>query len=101
MKENKKMEKISGLSISKSEYDLEKGGKGTLAVFIYTGSADPKKVLDFAVNQYVQTVGYHELIEANLDNPWMRVIVSDINGMKQNPFDPNTDRLKKSSSNLK
>jgi hypothetical protein len=100
MKENKQMEKISGLSISESEYDLEKGGKGKIAVFIYTGSADPKKVLDFAVHQYVQNEGYHELIDANLDNPWMRVILSDINGINQRQFDPNTDRLKPSSSKL-
>ena len=99
MEENNNFEKISGLSISKSEYDLEKGGKGIIAVFIYTGSADPKKVLDFAVQKYVQTDGYHELIDANLDNPWMRVILSNINGIKKDPFDPDTDRLKQSSSN--
>ncbi len=98
MEENNQMEKISGLSISKAEYELEEGRKGIIAVFIYTGSADPKKVLDFAVHQYVQNEGYHELIDANLDNPWMRVILSDINGISQKQFDPNTDRLKTSSS---
>jgi len=77
---------IPGLTISRSDYDLEKSGKGSIAVFIYNGNADPKKILDFAVSEYVGTNGFHELIDANLDNPWMRVILSDINNMRQDPF---------------
>lgn len=99
MEQKKQLEKISGLSINEAEYDLSNNGKGKIAVLIYTGSADPKKVLDYAVSVYVQNEGYHELIDAHLDNPWMRVILSDINNMSQRQFDPNTDRLKKLSSN--
>jgi hypothetical protein len=98
MNPNKQLEKISGLTINEADYDLLNNGKGKMAVLIYTGSADPKKVLDYAVSVYVQSEGYHELIDAHLDNPWMRVILSDINSMSQRQFDPNTDRLKKPSN---
>ncbi len=86
--------KIAGLTINEAEYPLEKYGSGKIAVFIYTGSGDPKQILDYAVHEYVETNGYHELIDANLDNPWMRVIVSDINNMKQEPFDTLIHKLK-------
>jgi hypothetical protein len=88
------MEKISGLTINEAEYELPEGKKGKIAVFIYSGGADPKKVLDYAVNIYVENAGFHELIDAHLDNPWMRVILSDINNMNQEDFDPDTHRLK-------
>ena len=96
MEEYEKLEKIAGLTINEAEYNLDPiaGKKGIVAVFIYSGSADPKKVLDYAVSLYVENNGYHELIDANLDNPWMRVVLSDINNMKQTDFDPNLNRLK-------
>lgn len=91
------MNKIPGLTINESVYALKDGKKGKIAVFMYTGEADPENVLDYAVSIYVEDNGFHELIDANLDNPWMRVIVSDINDMKQEQFDPITHRL---NSNL-
>jgi len=78
---------IPGLTINYAEYNLENGGKGKIAVFIYVGKSDPKKVLDRAVHEYVQTNGFNELVDSSLDNPWMRVILSDINNMKQEPYD--------------
>ena len=87
------MESIKGLTISESEYSLENGQKATLAVFIYSGAANPKSVLDSAVNKYVEHNGYHELIDANLDNPWMRVILKDINNIHQEQFDPAKHKL--------
>lgn len=90
------MKKIPGLKINEAEYDLPDNKKGKIAVLMYSGSADPKKVLDYAVSVYVQQGGYHELIDANLDNPWTRVLLSDINNMNQADFDEDTHRLKKS-----
>ena len=87
------MKKIKGLKINESEYDLPKNRKGKMAVLMYNGGADPKKVLDYAVSVYVQNDGYYELIDANLDNPWMRIILSDINSMEQEDFDEDTHRL--------
>ena len=88
------MKEINGLKISEAEYDLpDNKGKGKIAVLMYHGGADPKKVLDYAVLSYVQNHGYHELIDAHLDNPWMRVLLSDINNLEQRNFDTDSDRL--------
>lgn len=77
---------VKDLYINEAEYDLENGEKGKIAVFIYRGSANPRSILDNAIYHYVGDNTYHEFIDANLDNPWTRVIVSDINGMKQEDF---------------
>lgn len=89
------MEKIKDLTINESEYDLDNGQKGRIAVFMYSGEADPSKVLDYAVHKYVGNNGFHELIDANLDNPWMRVILSNINDMNQVPFDEKEHKINK------
>lgn len=86
------MNKINGLSINEAKYDLGKGKKGKIAVLIYSGSGDPKPILDYAVNIYANDL-YTELIDANLDNPWMRVILSDVNEMNQEIFDADKHRL--------
>lgn len=88
------MSKIPGLKISEAEYDLPNNkGKGKIAVLMYQGGADPKKILDHAVTEYVKNDGYHELIDAHLDNPWMRVLLSDINNMKQEDFNSTKHQL--------
>jgi len=87
------MAAFKNVTINTAEYSLKDGKKGTIAVLMYLGPEDPKKILDMAVNQYVGSTLYHELIDANLDNPWMRVIVSDINDMNQKLFDPDEDKL--------
>jgi len=90
------IEKNKDLTINEAEYVLPDEKKGTIAVFMYTGGSDPKKILDGAVRTYVKDKSYHELIDAHLDNPWMRVVLSDdINGMKQKVFDPQKDSLGK------
>lgn len=89
------MKKIAGLKISESEYELPNSIKGKIAVLMYRGNGDPKKILDHAVSIYVEKDGYHELIDAHLDNPWMRVLLSDINQMDQKDFDADKDRLSK------
>ncbi|TFF40632.1 hypothetical protein [Mucilaginibacter psychrotolerans] len=89
------MKTIPGLTINESHYDLADNKKGTIAVFIFSGDGDPAKVLDYAVREYVESNGYHELIDANLDNPWMRVVMSDINDMRQASFDLDTHKLVK------
>ena len=78
--------KIEGLTINEAEYKLENGDNGKIAVLIYNGNKDPKQILDYAVKEYTGKNNYHELIDSHLDNPWMRVIISDINSMKQEEF---------------
>jgi hypothetical protein len=86
------MDRIAGLTINEAEYELL-NGKGKIAVFLYSGESDPSKILDFAIKKYVGNNGYYELIDAHLDNPWMRVIVSDINNMNQEDFDAQKHKL--------
>ena len=92
---------IDGLTINEAEYDLEDGTKGKVAVFIYYGSGDPSRVLDNAIRSYVDGNPYYEFIEANMNNPWMRVVASNINDMKQENFEDyikrrtRKDKLKK------
>jgi hypothetical protein len=88
------MSVIKGLKINEAEYDLPTGTKGKIAVFIYSGDSDPSKILDNAIREYVERNGFHELIDSHLDNPWMRVILSDINDMNQNDFDPEIHKMK-------
>ena len=95
------MAKIEGLTINQTTYDLPSGLKGVIAVLMYVGNSDPKKVLDFAVDQYVGNEGCNELIDAHLDNPWMRVVISDINNMNQEIFDPELHKMSKAVSGVK
>jgi hypothetical protein len=90
------MKNTQELTINEAEYNLPMGGKGKIAVFMYSGDSDPKTILDNAVSNYVEGNGYHELIDYNLDNPWMRVVLSDINKMKQEIFDVNKHKLNNS-----
>lgn len=85
---------IEGLKINESKYKLKNGCYGTLAVFLYNGGADPRKVLEYAVKEYVGDNSYHELMCTSVSNPWMRVVVSNINDMKQEPFDILKHKLK-------
>ena len=75
---------VKGLSISEAEYDLKDGNKGKFAVFLYSGDEDPRPILDWAVENYTKGVeNYYEFIDAHLDCPWLRMVMSNINDMEQ------------------
>jgi hypothetical protein len=76
------------LTINEAEIELKDGKFGKLAVFMYAGDKDPRAMLDWAVNKYVDgsNVPYIELIDAQLNCPWVRVIVSNVNDMEQMEF---------------
>lgn len=93
---------VNDIRINEAEYDLENGEKGKLAVFFYSGDKDPRKILDHYTKLYAGDNHYYDLIDAQLNCPWVRVILSDINKMKQENFNDyieirniNRDRLKK------
>jgi hypothetical protein len=88
------MKEIPDLKINTAEYDLPNGAKGKIAVFIYSGNGNPTAWLDLAVGKYVEDAGHYELIDAKLENPWMRVVLSDINDMEQEIFNPEKHKLK-------
>lgn len=75
------------MRINESEYDLANGEKGKIAVFLYNGDQDPRSILDYCVNKYVDNNNHYELIDAQLNCPWVRVVLSNINDMKQCDFD--------------
>ena len=81
------------IKIQESEIDLTHGRKGKMAVLMYAGEDDPVAKLDQAVSTYVGNKGHHQFIDIHMDNPWIRVIMSDINNINQRDFDPQTDRL--------
>jgi len=85
------MEKVI---IQESSIELTRGRKGQIAILGYVGSEDPVAKLDMAVSQYVGNIGHNQFIDINMDNPWTRVIISGINDMKQEDFDPTIHKLK-------
>lgn len=64
-----------------------------VAVFTYSGYGDPIKYLNDAVREYVGRELYNEFIDANMDNPWVRVIVKGINSMTKLDFDKTLHHL--------
>lgn len=82
------------ITIQESSIDLINERKGKIAVLMYVGEEDPVAILDKAVSQYVGHEGYSEFIDINMDNPWVRVVMSGINEMKQVPYNPATHNLK-------
>jgi len=82
------------VTIQESTIDLTFGRKGKIAVFMYVGEDDPVAILDNAVSQYVGHEGYSEFIDINMDNPWVRVVMSGVNEMNQVPFNPAIHKLK-------
>jgi hypothetical protein len=86
---------MNDIRINHSKFKLANGKNGVIAVLMYTGKGDPRKALDNAVSSMVaNNEGYFELIDANLDNPWTRVIMTNINDMEQVDFDPTHQNLK-------
>ncbi len=88
------MENKTGLTISESYYELDNGDCGKMAVFLYSGVYNPSMILDDAIKIYTEGCEYFELMSVGMDNPWMRIILSDINNMTQEIFDNNKHRLK-------
>lgn len=73
--------------IKETTYKLVGDKTGKMAIFICVGSGDPKVALDEAVRQYVGTNGYHEYIDSSLVNPWVRVVIEDVNQLPEHEFD--------------
>lgn len=79
---------MSDIRINESTFPLKNGGTGKLAVFIYAGDGDPIAHLKCAIDKYVGDYkDYTELIDSQLNCPWVRVIISDINEMEQCSFE--------------
>lgn len=83
------------IKIEESEINLTHNRKGKVAILMHSGDGDPVNELDWAVNQYVGNELHMQFVDINMDNPWVRVIISGINEMEQENFDPTKHGLKK------
>jgi len=57
-----------------------KNGDLKIAIFTTNESNNPDKILDNAVSQYVDGEPHIELMNANCDDPWTRIIMSQLSG---------------------
>lgn len=88
------MEEVK-VKINYSTFPLDGGvSKGVIAVLMYSGNGDPKIALDNAVRGITGDIGYLELIDAHLDNPWMRVLITNTNQLDQATLDLTKHKLK-------
>ena len=49
--------------------------KCRIITFEYNGSGDPVKHLDNAIQEYTKCRIYKDFIDANMDNPWVRIVI--------------------------
>jgi hypothetical protein len=82
------------IRMNESKIILKNGEFGKIAVFMYSGTGDPQRELDCAISKYTdfrnnEEVRYIELIDSQLNNPWMRIIITGVNNMYQVDFDEN------------
>lgn len=76
------------VKIQESSYKLADGSNGKIAVLMYMGNEDPYLKLNEIVLEYTGNKPYHEFIDINMDNPGIRILISDINQMKQDDYNP-------------
>ncbi len=91
------------MKINYSKTILKDGTEGIIVILMYSGLGDPKPALNDAVESLTKdNIAYFELIDAHLDNPWVRVLITDINNMTQIDLDPNitlNDLIKNNNDN--
>ena len=76
------------VKFQESPIKLTHDGQGKIGILTYEGEDDPVAELDAAVSAYVKDKEHIELVDINIDNPWLRVIATGINEMEQRDFDP-------------
>lgn len=86
---------MENIRINYSTFSLKNERKGAIAVLIYSGIGDPKEALDIAVSKITEDTSFFELIDAHLDNPWTRVLLTNINEMTQEDLNIDKHKLTK------
>lgn len=66
-------------------YDKDCNEIGKIAI-LYGGTETdtPKTYMDKVVRDYVGNQSYVQLVDINLDNPWLRVVIKGINSFEYN-----------------
>ncbi len=86
---------MAEVKINYTTFPLENSTeKGVIAVLMYSGNGNPKIALDNAVLKITEEIGYVELVDAHLDNPWMRVVMTHINQLHQATLNITEHKLK-------
>lgn len=70
------------VKIQENIIQLEDGNKGTVAIFLYEGEANPMVELEKAVLEYVGNDDFNQFIDINMDNPWVRVVILHADRLK-------------------
>ena len=70
------------LAVAKT-HKIDNSGKITYVTILVGGldKENPKNYMDLVVSEFVGNRMYNEYVDANLDNPWLRIIVEDINDL--------------------
>lgn len=71
-------------SLNVAKFYEVKNGDRTVYITVLIGglkSGTPKSFMDIVVAEYVSGRLYNEYVDANLDNPWLRIIIEDINDL--------------------
>ncbi|WP_333577330.1 hypothetical protein [Sphingobacterium sp.] len=68
---------------------IEEKGEITCKIAIFKGGIgeeNPTEIINNAVREYVGHKGHNQFVEIHLDNPWLRVVIEDINMLKFREF---------------
>lgn len=79
---NDKLKNQYQLSVAVT-HPIHNGRKVAFITILVGGLNDsnPKAYMDYVVSDFVNGRMYNEYIDANLDNPWLRIIIEDINDL--------------------
>lgn len=79
---NSNLKKNFNLAVAKT-HKIDNNGKITYVTILVGGlnKENPKNYMDLVVSEFVRNRMYNEYVDANLDNPWLRIIVEDINDL--------------------
>ena len=80
---------FDGVDIIEGTFEYPDNKHLKFAAFIYSGPGEnPHEPLDAAINEYVGDEGYHDFVLMSLDNPYLRVITTNLNIPPREPFVP-------------
>ena len=70
------------LAVAKT-HEINNNGKSVYVTVLVGGlnSNDPQSFMDLVVSDFVHGRMYNEYVDANLDNPWLRIIIEDVNDL--------------------
>ena len=88
------------VKIIETYFDCEDDSKSKMAIFT-SDLPDPVLELDEAIEQYVKNETYIEFIDTNMNNPWVRVVMSIKSNLKMEDFYPKYSRDGKINQILK